>query len=68
MNGTMVLGVFWLGMLAFAAIGTMWIFRLPPSGGRFARKRTPHDILDTRFASGEIDREEYLAKRRELGA
>jgi putative membrane protein len=30
--------------------------------------RTPRDILDERFAKGEIDREDYDARRKALGA
>jgi putative membrane protein len=30
--------------------------------------RTPREILDERFAKGEIDREDYEARRKALGA
>lgn len=30
--------------------------------------RTPREILDERFAKGEIDREDYEARRKTLGA
>jgi putative membrane protein len=30
--------------------------------------RTPREILDDRFAKGEIDREDYEARRKALGA
>jgi putative membrane protein len=36
---------------------------LPRDGGR-----TPREILDERFAKGEIDREDYDARRKALGA
>lgn len=32
------------------------------------RLRTPRQILDERFAKGEIEREEYEARRKALGA
>jgi putative membrane protein len=32
------------------------------------RIRTPQEILDERFAKGEIDREDYEARRKALGA
>jgi putative membrane protein len=32
------------------------------------RMRSPRDILDERFAKGEIDREDYEARRKALGA
>ncbi len=32
------------------------------------RLRTPREILDERFSKGEIEREEYEARRKALGA
>jgi len=35
-------------------------------GGDEPRARTPRDILDERYARGEIDREEYLRRRQDI--
>ncbi len=34
---------------------------------RGGRARTARDILDDRYARGEIDREEYLQRRNDIG-
>lgn len=36
------------------------------AGGVESRARTPRDILDERYARGEIDREEYLRRRQDI--
>jgi putative membrane protein len=36
-----------------------------PGGGE-PRPRTPRDILDERYARGEIDREEYLRRLQDI--
>jgi len=35
-------------------------------GGGEPRGRTPRDVLDERYARGEIDREEYLRRRQDI--
>ncbi|MFC5175110.1 SHOCT domain-containing protein [Nocardioides taihuensis] len=63
--------VFWLGVVV---VGVM-IFRGQNSNSRSAatsrtrdpsRDRHPLDILDERFARGELDREEYEARKSAL--
>lgn len=70
MSGTVFYGCFWLGVLAFCTAGTFWIFRVPQNRREYPYRRrwTPRDVLDARYAYGEIDREEYLQKRQELTA
>jgi putative membrane protein len=36
------------------------------SGGRSASTRAARDILDERYAGGEIDREEYLQRQKDI--
>jgi len=44
-----------------------WIFAIPYNiPGQRNRKDSPFDILQRRFASGEIKEEEYLEKRKIL--
>lgn len=42
----------------------LWIFALPYSiPGQRSRKESPIEVIKKRFASGEINKEEYLEKR-----
>lgn len=62
-------GVFWLLLIAAIVVGIVWMVRAgsrpsenaPRAGGSSARQ-----ILDERYARGEIDREEYQARRKDL--
>lgn len=71
-------GLFWLGhmiiwliILAALVIGVMWLVRNMSSGANpsLGQHRSPGlDALEERYARGEIGREEYLQKRRDIGA
>jgi putative membrane protein len=56
MTGAMV--VFW-ALLLFAVLA---LFRTQRSGGSTSDRRDPMQILDERFARGEIDEDEYYAR------
>jgi putative membrane protein len=57
--------LFWgVVVLAIAAL-VRWLIPQPP-GGASPRDRTPLEILQERYARGEIDRKEYEQKRRDL--
>ncbi len=44
-----------------------WVFALPYNvPGQRSKKETPLDILKKRFASGSIEKEEYLDKKKLL--
>jgi putative membrane protein len=62
------MGTFWVALLALI----VWlVVRLLPSGSRPApggSVESPEDILDRRFARGEIDEETYAAQRAVLTA
>ena len=61
-----------LAMVAFwllVVVAVIAIFRgTQSSGGSSADPRTPMQLLDERFARGEIDEEEYHARSRVLRA
>ena len=57
--------LFWgLVILAIAALAK-WLMQQPSSGGS-PRDKTPLQILQERYARGEIDRQEYEQKRQDL--
>jgi len=56
-------GFWWLAWF----ILMFWIFATPYDiPGQRRRKDSPYDILRKRFASGEIDSDEYHKKKKEL--
>jgi len=69
MWGGGIMFVFWI-LLVLVLVGLMvWFIRgLPSSSGPGAEKRSSNAraILEERYANGEIDREEYLQKRKDL--
>ncbi len=57
--------LFWgLVILAIAALAK-WLMQQPPGGGS-PRDKMPLQILQERYARGEIDREEYEQKKQDL--
>jgi putative membrane protein len=62
------MGTFWVALLALI----VWlVVRLLPSGSRAqvgSGVESPEDILDRRFARGEIDEQTYAAQRAALAA
>lgn len=74
-HGGMMWGVGGITMLAFLALVVVGIFVLVrvldrdtngPASGRPSRE-TPLEILDRRYASGELTREQHEQMRRDLG-
>lgn len=64
----LLMGAFWAALLVLI----VWLVtRLLPGGGETAppaRRETPEEILDRRFALGEIDEPTYTAQRTALAA
>jgi putative membrane protein len=64
--------VFWLLALVLLAGGVFWFMRSSPSIGlgRNAASARPGglDVLEQRYARGEVNREEYLQKKGDLQA
>lgn len=62
-------GLFWLVLVALIALAVFWAVR---SAGRPYREaadgpRSPREILDARYARGEIEQDEYLTRKKALG-
>jgi len=61
--------VFWLVILALIIAGVVWFVRSQPLAGsqRSLERRSPAlEALEERYARGEINREEYLRKKRDI--
>jgi len=61
--------IFWLVILALIFAGVVWFLRSQSAPGS-QRSRDPRssglDVLEERYARGEIDRDEYLQKKRDM--
>lgn len=70
-NWMMFHGIFSLLLFLLAIAGIVALFRLGlkprPNVGDAAAKPAGFDVLERRYAGGEIDREEYLQKKADLG-
>jgi putative membrane protein len=59
----------WPILIIAVVAGAVWYMRNPDGGGLGpTRSRGALDVLEQRYARGEIDREEYLQKRRDIEA
>lgn len=63
-------GAFWVLLLVLGAAVVIWVLRGPNSGGvhppRTQGLSPGLDILEERYARGEINRDEYLQKRGDI--
>jgi putative membrane protein len=59
--------IFWLVILAVIIAGIVWFVRAQPYSQRSQERRsTGLDVLEERYARGDITREEYLQKKRDV--
>jgi putative membrane protein len=65
--GWIFMGVFWIVVIGLVVWGAVALLPGARSAGRKERER-PEEILDRRFALGEIDAEQYRRAREELAA
>jgi putative membrane protein len=57
--------IFWLVIIGVIVAGVAWFVRSQPlAGGQ--RGSTSLEVLEERYARGEINREEYLQKKRDI--
>ena len=62
--------IIWVVVLIAIIGGVIWLVRL--MGGAGAAASRPHrspglDVLEERYARGEINRDEYLQKKKDIG-
>ncbi len=58
-------GAFWV-LLVVALIAGVFLIRPNRIGGREDEASTALDLLDQRYAKGEIDRDEYLQRKKDI--
>lgn len=65
--GWIFMGLFWVVVLGLAVWAVAALLPVSRPGGP-GRREGPEEILDRRFALGEIDAEQYRRAREELAA
>lgn len=65
--GGLMMLLFWGAIIALIVLVVRWLGGSSPGGGQPPRNRAL-DLLEERFAQGEIDREEFEERRRLLSA
>lgn len=65
MGGMMWMSALWLALLVLLVTGVVWLVRYLSTGGS-AREDRGMQVLRERFARGEIDEQEYRARKQEL--
>ena len=62
--------IIWLLIIVALVAGVIWFMRSSSEPGARAKKLSPRssglDILEERFARGEINRDEFLQKKQEI--
>ena len=73
-GGGIFMGVFWLLVIALIVFAIVYLVRQTggrqfaggPRGGPPPDRESPRDILDRRYAEGELSREEYEQMKKDL--
>lgn len=67
-SGTQMLfgGGFWLLLIVLVIAAVFWFSRSPRSAAEREHGASGLEILDARYARGELDRDEYLQKKRDM--
>jgi len=63
--GMVFMLLFWILVILGIVVLIRWLM-MQPSQGRGSRDKAPLEIVQERYARGEIDREEYEQKKRDL--
>lgn len=59
-------GVFWIILLVIVVLAVAYFVRLPRNRSRVDGQPSGLDVLEGRYARGEINRDEYLQKKRDM--
>ena len=67
MTGWMLLwALLAVALLVLAVVATVWLVRHLPGGREQSRATSSVEVLERRYAAGEIDREDFLQRRHDL--
>ena len=66
MFGGVMMFAFWGAIILLVVLAVRWMTMGDTVGRSEARRPTPLDILQERFARGDIDKDEYEERRRTL--
>jgi putative membrane protein len=66
-GGWILMALFWIVLIGLVVWAVVVLLPGTRGGGRTGRE-TPEEILDRRFALGELDSEQYRRAREELSA
>lgn len=65
--GGLMMIAFWMGIIAFIVLAVRWFGKGSGNRGQLAEK-SAIDLLNERFARGEIEKEEYEERKRVLSS
>ena len=65
-GGGLFMVIFWIALIVGAVVGVRWLLSQGQGGPTPQGGETPLEILKRRYARGEIDREEFEMKKRDL--
>jgi len=65
-GGGLVMLLWWL--LPIALVVALAVYLVRPSGGRSTTQKSALDILNERYARGEIEKDDFEQKKRDLGS
>ena len=61
--------IFWVVVLIALVVGVVWLLRATMTAGTYhatPRRSAGLDVLEERYAHGEIGRDEYLQKKKDI--
>jgi putative membrane protein len=59
--------IVWVVILIAIIVGIVWLVRsIAAPGGRLPRRSAGLDVIEERYARGEINRDEYLQKKKDI--
>ncbi|MFN3657285.1 MAG: SHOCT domain-containing protein [Pseudolabrys sp.] len=58
--------IVWAVILIAIVVGVVWLVRSMAGGQSPARRSSGLDVLEERYARGEINRDEYLQKKKDI--